>query len=78
MTLYEYKILPDNIQYEIIWDEGNYIDSRITDNCKINLYAIDMFYVEVYFDLTTNAAIKKVSFKYGERLDHYSNISKSM
>jgi len=79
MTLYEFNILPDNIQYQTIFDIGRYLDSRVVDDhCKINLYSIDMFYVEVYFDTDINAVIKNVSFKYGDRLNYYSNIRTSI
>lgn len=42
---------------------------------KINCYALDMFFVEVYYDAKQNVITKVQSFKTGHSLDKYSNVN---
>jgi len=72
VTLYEFRMLSDSEQLETVWDKGNFIDNAITPNHRINLYAIDMFYVEVYYDAVTNKITHHTAFIHGHRLDKYS------
>jgi hypothetical protein len=47
MTLYKFNFLDINIQMETVNQQGVYLDNHITKNEKFNLYAINMFFVEV-------------------------------
>ena len=53
---------------------GIYLDNHITKNEKFNLYAIDMFFVEVCYNSLENKISGIKSFKSGHLLDRYSNI----
>ena len=55
---------------------GIYLDNHITENEKFNLYAIDMFFVEVCYNSLENKISGIKSFKSGHLLDRYSNIEK--
>ena len=72
MTLYEFNMLDTNDKYQTTWDLGKHIDSLITDTYRINLYAINKFFVEVYYNPDTNKIEDIKSFKHGHRLDEYS------
>ncbi|MBJ2174190.1 hypothetical protein JBL43_08070 [Aureibaculum sp. A20] len=72
MTLYEYLLLEEQQQYNSIWDIGIYLDTVNEDNYKINIYAIDMFFVEVVYNAQSNKIIENRAFKEGHRLDKYS------
>ncbi len=72
MTLYEFNLLNDTQQFNAVWDRGVYLDSVEEDGVKINIYAIDMFFVEVCYDSKSNKIVEKRSFKEGHRLDKYS------
>jgi len=52
--------------------QGVYLDNHIIKNEKFNLYAINMFFVEVCYNSLEN---KISDIKSGHLLDKYSNIN---
>ena len=77
MTLYEFLMLEDDKQYQTVWDRGIFLDAITINNQKIVLYAIDKFFVEIYYDVVSNKIVDKKTFKYGDSLDKYLNIKTS-
>jgi hypothetical protein len=71
MKLYEFLRLSDVDQYDTVWSFGVHVDTHIVYNLAINLYSINDFYCEVYYDMKTNKILYKQTFKQGERLDKY-------
>ena len=65
-------MLDESQQFETIWSEGIFVDNAIENGNGINLYAIDMFFVEVVYDSKTNKITEVRCFKEGHRLDKYS------
>jgi hypothetical protein len=61
---------------ETVNQQGVYLDNHITKNEKFNLYAINMFFVEVCYNSIENKISGIKSFKSGKLLDRYSNIEK--
>lgn len=76
MTLYEFNILDLNNKMEVVNQQGIYLDSHIDKKEKFNLYAIDMFFVEVCYNSKENKITDINSFKSGHLLNRYSNIDK--
>jgi hypothetical protein len=74
MKLYEFNLLDINNQMETVNQQGVYLDNHITKNEKFNLYAINMFFVEVCYNSLENKISGIKSFKSGHLLDKYSNI----
>jgi hypothetical protein len=74
MTLYEFNLLDINNQMETVNQLGIYLDNHITKDEKFNLYAINMFFVEVCYNSLENKISGIKSFKSGHLLDKYSNI----
>jgi hypothetical protein len=74
MTLYEFNLLDINNQMETVNQQGVYLDNHITKTEKFNLYAINMFFVEVCYNSLENKISGIKSFKSGHLLDKYSNI----
>ena len=74
MTLYEFNLLDINNQIETVNQQGVYLDNHITKHEKFNLYAINMFFVEVCYNSLENKISGIKSFKSGHLLDKYSNI----
>jgi hypothetical protein len=74
MTLYEFNLLDINNQMETVNQQGVYLDNHITKDEKFNLYAINMFFVEVCYNSLENKISGIKSFKSGNLLDRYSNI----
>jgi hypothetical protein len=59
---------------ETVNQQGVYLDNHITKNEKFNLYAINMFFVEVCYNSLENKISGIKSFKSGNLLNRYSNI----
>jgi hypothetical protein len=47
ITLQEFLDLPNQEQFEILENEGKFVEDRSEGNKKTELYAIDRFFVEV-------------------------------
>jgi hypothetical protein len=65
MKLYEFLRLSEVEQYNAVWSEGVHVDTHIKDKIAINLYVINDFYCEVYYDMKTNKILYKQTFKQG-------------
>ena len=78
MTLYQYKMLSEDDQWDTVFSKGRYLDIVIEDNSKFVLYAIDKFFVEVEWNIETDQTVDKGVFKYGNTLDRYSNVPKEI
>jgi hypothetical protein len=71
MTLYEFILLDINNQMETVNQQGVYLDNHITKDEKFNLYALNMFFVEVCYNSIENKISGIKSFKSGHLLDKY-------
>ena len=71
MTLYEFNSLKTDDKYTFLWQEGVYLDSVVIKDTKLNLYAINKFFVEVHYNAVTNKLVELKSFKYGSIMDKY-------
>jgi hypothetical protein len=69
MTLYEFNILSDDDKLKTVWVKGVFLDNYVTKSEKKSCYAIDMFFVELEYDLKSISMIKINSFK----TRHYLN-----
>ena len=69
MTLYEYKILSEDEQYNTVFAKGKFLDIVIDGNSKFVLYAIDKFFVEVIWNIEKDEIIGLGQFKEGDSLD---------
>jgi len=71
MKLYDYIILSEDEQFNAVWNNGTHIDTFIDGDIRINLYAINDFFVEIYYQAALNKIIEKKHFKQGHLLDKY-------
>ena len=72
ITFTEFRTLPRQEQCDVIVSIGDYLESTRQDNLQIMLYAVDMFFVELYYDPVTQKIIKLRAFRSGPILDKYS------
>ena len=72
MTLYEFNILTLEEKQATVWDKGVFLDNYITNDIRLNCYAIDKFFVEAVYDGEQNVITEVRSFKSGQSLDKYS------
>ena len=73
MTLYEFNALELKERMEAVNQYGTFLDNFITNDIRINCYALDKFFVEVVYDGEHNVITEVRSFKYGHSLDKYSS-----
>lgn len=73
LSLYEFKLLSDHDQYDLVFTKGQFIDSLIKGNARFALYALYKFFVEIEYDSVSNKIVNKVSFISGQKLDRYAN-----
>ena len=71
MKLFEFLKLSDEEQYDATWEKGARVDLYLKDNIAIELYAINTFYVEIYYERNTTERLYKKTFKQGELLNKY-------
>jgi len=71
-------MLSEDEQYDTVFSKGKFLDIVIEGNSKYVLYAIDMFFVEVIWDIEQDEIIGKGVFKEGSSLDKYSNVPKEI
>ena len=74
ITLYEFSRLPENEQYNIVFNTGTFIDHFVTDRQKLSLFAVEDFFVEVEYSSEQNKVIDIKTSKTGRELFKYSPI----
>ena len=68
----QYRSLQQNEQVDLLLGDGVYLDlMRYTSNSYIELYALEDFYVEVYFEKTTEEPLFLRPFCDLRHLDPY-------
>ena len=67
MTLYQYKMLSEDEQWDTVFSIGKFLDIVIEGNSKFVLYAIDKFFVEVEWNIENDKIVEKGEFKYVTR-----------
>lgn len=74
MTLYEFNALPEDAQDAYFTENGRYLARRYTSTHSINLYAVDSFFVEAWYEPMTNYLQHLRSFSSVAQLDTYLNM----
>ena len=63
MGLYEFIILDLKKKADTVWNHATYLTWRSNETGKVNLYALEDFYVEVYYNQEHNCIEDIRSFK---------------
>lgn len=71
MTLNEFNTLPEDQQRDCWMTQGRYLLTRFVDQFALNLYAVDTFFVEVWYDHKANRIHGVLSFASINALDEY-------
>jgi hypothetical protein len=71
VDIFEFNLMPTNDQAAYTWEFGTYLASRSWKNHSINLYHVDKFFVEVWYDPGMNHVDKIRSFKSRNCLEPY-------
>jgi hypothetical protein len=71
MTIYQYKVLQEKEQAEVLWEMGVHLGERFDGEHKILLYQIEGFYVEVFYHQEQNKLVRLRSFRNVDQLRPY-------
>lgn len=74
MTLYEFKLLDKEKQYEVTFKKGTFIDYHLEIKRRFALYAVDRFFVEVEYNPENNSMENLKSFIEGDLLERYTKL----
>ena len=74
MTLYEFKLLDKEKQYEVTFKKGTFIDYHLETKRRFALYAVDRFFVEVEYNPEDNSMENLKSFIEGDLLERYAKL----
>jgi hypothetical protein len=75
VTFYDFNGMDENAQAEAVFTAGIYVDDRDEDGLKVQLYRLDSFYVEVFYDPKENKITRYRSFKSPGQLAPYLRLS---
>lgn len=78
MGIYEFNILSFKEKGNTVFNQGSFVDVVIEGNLKYALYALDMFWVEVVYNVPENKIADIRSFITGNTLNRYSNLPKEL
>lgn len=62
LSFYEFTQLPQLEQYDLVFTQGEFIDTLEKADVKFSLYKLFSFYVEVVYDFTGNKIVSLTSF----------------
>ena len=71
MTMYDFQLLPEQQQIEILYRDGVYIGKRRDGVSIILLYQLESFYVEVYYRKYRSHIKQLYCFESTDQLDPY-------
>ena len=75
LTFEEYVSLEEDLQTQILSFDGIYLELiRSCRNMNVELYSLYNFYVEIFFDETTEEPLYLKAFKKLEYLDPYLDL----
>ena len=69
-------MLSVEMQWDILWDKGVFLEHYISNETKYSLYALGNFFVEVELEPETLDIRDKTVFKYGDLLNKYTSHQK--
>lgn len=72
MGLYEFSMLSRDARMDVVFMEGQFLASRLEESLKAVLYKMNSFFVEVYYDPSTNQIIKSRTFVTHKLLEPYA------
>ncbi|MFC4163888.1 hypothetical protein ACFOWU_09495 [Epilithonimonas zeae] len=62
LSFYNYTQLNKEDQYDLVFREGEFIDSSLKNDVKFVLYKLYDFYVEIVYDFEENKILNLTSF----------------
>ena len=71
LMLYQYKLLSNHEQYDLLFTQGDFLDMIIAGNSRFVVYELFKFFVEIEYNNKENKIIGLKSFVTGKIMDKY-------
>lgn len=71
MTVYDFQLLSQTVQVNLLYKEGVYVGKRKINSSSVLLYQLEGFYVEVYYKKYRCSVIRIHCFRSTTLLDPY-------
>lgn len=71
ITFYDFNALDESGKAGAVFTEGLFVDDRAEGEWKVQLYRLNNFYVEVFYDGKTNTIMQFRSFTSVRQLANY-------
>lgn len=63
LSFYDFTSLPDEQQFNLVYNEGQFIDSREIGKYRFALYKLYGFFVELQYNVLQNKLVNKLVFQ---------------
>lgn len=74
MGIYDFNILTEHDKYDVVFNEGQFVDVVKDGKIKYVLYSLSYFWVEIEYLVSSNKLVNISSFVAGDSLNRYSNV----
>ena len=74
LALYQYKLLSDHEQYDLLFTQGDFLNMIIAGNSRFVVYELFKFFVEIEYNNKENKIIGLKSFVTGKIMDKYTKL----
>lgn len=71
LNLEEFLDLPGTRQFEIVFEQGIFLERRYEENREFSLYSVNRFFVELEYEKEENLIVGKQAFISGVGLEEY-------
>jgi hypothetical protein len=71
LTFYDFNALDEAGKGQAVFTDGTFIDDRDDGRLKVQLYRLNNFYVEVFYDADSNKITKYHAFNSAGHLANY-------
>jgi len=71
MTIQEFEALNEISKGEVVVSMARYLESRLEPGYKVSLYALDLFFIEVFYSDVFNEIFQLRSFASSQMLEPY-------
>jgi hypothetical protein len=75
LSLYDFNGMDEGGKAEAVFTEGVFVDDRDEPGLKVQLYRLNNFYVEVFYDAEANKITRYRSFNSMAQLAPYVKLS---
>jgi hypothetical protein len=73
LSIFEFALLEDHSKRNYLIERGTFLMSRRAEKCRVHLYELPGFYVEIFVDTPAHSSVWYRSFNEPSLLEPYVN-----